>query len=135
FDAAEHLPGVAGDGRVEHRVIDAVGVHRLQALARVVRHLRHVGPALRVARAVGHERAGGRHPGQRQHAPVDHPTLTAVRLAFDLRYAIAPFVFRQPFGPDLGVFLYVVVDADEAATRSVRGHAVRFFDDGFFAAR
>jgi hypothetical protein len=113
-EVAEGLARPSRDGRIEHRIIHAIDIHRREALAGRIGYAGHFLPALRFPGAVGHGRTSDCHARQIDLLSVNHPALGAIGLTLDVRDALAPLRLRHALRPDLRVLLDVIVGADES---------------------
>ena len=113
-EPSKRFPCHSSDGGIQHAGIHAVDIHGLQARRGIIGHLGDLRPTLRLMGSITHRRAGRSHTAHGELHTIDHPALRAIRLGSDMRNTIAPLRPRQALGPDLRMFLDVVVYTDES---------------------
>src|SRR4051795_3004960 len=114
-DAPKSLNPDARHARIEDAGRHPIRVHCPQPLGRIADGARHVDPALRLTRPLGHE--GAAQPGtpEADWIAVDHPPLAAIGVLYQVRNAVSE-LFGEAAGPEIRWLLDVIVGADEAAS-------------------
>src|SRR5437867_1901001 len=113
--------GEIGNGaiRIEDFPVDAVLIQGFQSLGRIVDDLRHFFPPAWIVTALDatlHSRGAVANP-LATHLAVDHPAvdgLSVLHYFDDLRYSIAPLIFRHPLRPSVAVELSVGVATEQS---------------------